>query len=248
MDFPVFQIINYSLIVIVLVIFIRYMWGIFFDGDYQPVEWKDAIGRGLVSKKLQWLEKRYPDKVRFFNWWFQVGRLRRWGVAGDFAEVGVYKGESARILHHCDPVRTFHLFDTFTGFQMRDLRTETGPAATYTPENFSDTEVNKVLQHIGGNENIKIYPGYFPETANAVSDCRFALVNLDADLYNPTRAGLEFFYPRLSPGGGILIHDYTHQWPGVMKAVDDFLTLIPESLVVLPDMDGTAMIIRNKDC
>ena len=248
MDFPVFQVINYTLILIVFILLIRYIWGVFFDDNYQPAEWKFAMDRGHISKKLKRLERQYPDKVRFFNWWFQVGRLKQDNVPGDFAEVGVYKGDSARVIHHCDPGRHFHLFDTFTGFPMRDLATETGPAATYTPENFSDTAINKVLQHIGGNENVRIYPGYFPDTAGIVVDFRFALVNLDADLYNPTRAALDFFYPRLSPGGMILIHDYNHQWPGIVKAVDEFLMLIPETLVRIPDMDGTVMIIRNKEC
>ena len=31
-----------------------------------------------------------------------------------------------------------------------------------------------------------------------------------------------------------------------MKAVNEFMKTIPESLVLLPDRDGTVMIIRNK--
>ncbi|MEI7980960.1 MAG: TylF/MycF/NovP-related O-methyltransferase, partial [Bacteroidota bacterium] len=191
----VFQIINYILILLVLILFIRYMWGVFFDGNYQPVDWRYALSKGKVSDKVKKIEKKYPDKVRFFTWWFLVDRLRLEEIPGDFAELGVYKGESAKILHHLDPDRTLHLFDTFSGFSGHDLGNETGKAATYTPDNFSDTEVNKVLNFIGGNVNIRIYPGYFPETAGAVGERKFALVNLDADLYNPTMAGLNFFYP-----------------------------------------------------
>ena len=51
-----------------------------------------------------------------------------------------------------------------------------------------------------GNLNLILHPGYFPDTAEKVSNEKFALVNLDADLYQPTKAALEFFYPRLSPG------------------------------------------------
>ena len=39
-------------------------------------------------------------------------------------------------------------------------------------------------------------------------DMVFALVHLDCDLYAPMRAGLEFFYPKLVPGGFMIIHDY----------------------------------------
>jgi O-methyltransferase len=69
---------------------------------------------------------------------------------------------------------------------------------------------------------------------------------MDADLYNPTRAGLELFYPLLSPGGVMMVHDYNHKWPGITRAVDDFAGKIPENLVILPDTNGTVMIIRNK--
>ena len=59
-------------------------------------------------------------------------------------------------------------------------------------------------------------------------------------------AALEFFYPRLSPGGIIFIHDYNHKWEGVERAVDEFIRKIPETLVLVPDLDGSCMIIRNK--
>ena len=69
---------------------------------------------------------------------------------------------------------------------------------------------------------------------------------MDADLHNPTRAGLEFFYPRLSKGGVILIHDYNTDWPELMHAVDVFVSGIPESLVPVPDADSTVMIIKSQ--
>ena len=51
----------------------------------------------------------------------------------------------------------------------------------------------------------------------------FALVSLDPDLYEPTLEGLRYFYPRLAPGGRILIHDYTScQFEGVKMAVDEY--------------------------
>jgi O-methyltransferase len=99
---------------------------------------------------------------------------------------------------------------------------------------------------MSGNENILLHPGYFPETAEQVRNEIFALVNLDADLYRPTRAALDFFYPRLSPGGIIFIHDYNYKWEGIKKAVDEFAQKIPEALILVPDIDGTCMIMRNK--
>lgn len=245
MNITVFQLINYSLILILLILFIRYLWIVFVVRDHLPAQWQDAVKNKRISSRLRTLERGYPDKVRFFTWWFQVDRLTREDVPGVFAELGVYRGESAAILHRMAPDRPFHLFDTFTGFPAGDLQGETGEAASYTPNHFADTSVSRVLKKIDGNHHIIVHQGCFPASAKDFRG-QVALVNMDADLYNPTKAGLEYFYPKLSPGGVIIVHDYNYKWPGVMKAVNEFMKTIPESLVLLPDRDGTVMIIRNK--
>jgi len=161
----IFLTVSLSLVAVVLVLLVRYAWGIFFDRNYFPVEWEEAKRQGLISKELISLEKNYPDKVRFFNWWFQIERLKREEVPGDFAELGVYKGDSARIIHRMDPSRRFHLYDTFEGFNAGDLKDETGHAATYTTRNFADTSLELARRTIGGNENVVFHQGHFPESA-----------------------------------------------------------------------------------
>lgn len=218
----------------------------FFGENYEPPAWEHARKQDLLSRQLLRAARNYPDKVRLYNFWLQVQRLKKDGVKGDFAELGVYKGDSARLLHLMDNGRTFHLFDTFDGFTGADLQSETGDAATYTAKNFADTSFTKVLKNIGGDAGkIKIHAGYFPESTAGIEECLFALVNLDADLYKPTKAGLEYFYPRLSPGGVIFIHDYNHKWEGLMKAVDEFKATIPENLILVPDLDSTVIIVKN---
>ena len=163
MKIPVFQLINLGVILVVLAFLVRYAWDLFFGKGYSPVEWEHARKSGQVSRKLLQLEKNYPDKVRFYNWWFQIERLKYENIPGAFAELGVYKGESAAVLHHMAPGRKFHLFDTFSGFPPSDLAHETGEAATYTPDRFSDTHVTEVLRKISGNENIIQHPGGGPK-------------------------------------------------------------------------------------
>ncbi|MEA3479130.1 MAG: TylF/MycF/NovP-related O-methyltransferase, partial [Bacteroidota bacterium] len=58
--------------------------------------------------------------------------------------------------------------------------------------------------------------------------------------------GLEYFYPRLSAGGIIIIHDYNGKWKGAMQAVDEFLETIPEQLIPIPDIDNSVMILKCK--
>lgn len=243
MNISLFQIIQFVLIAIILAYLLYYVYTLLFDKNYQPRTWKAALKNGLVSARLKNAEKKYADKIRFFNFWFQVERLKKNDIKGAFAELGVYKGDSANIIHLMDTEREFHLFDTFEGFQEKDLAIESGKAATYTKHNFADTSLERVRQRLSGPEFV-FHPGYFPETTMKIQEKQFALVNMDVDLYNPTKAGLEYFYPRLVDGGVILVHDYNPDWTGIMKAVDDFARTIAEPIVSLTDKDDTVMIFK----
>jgi|WetSurMetagenome_2_1015567.scaffolds.fasta_scaffold213673_2 O-methyltransferase len=247
MQLPIFYLINFSIILIVLIFLIKYLWDMFFGENYEPPAWEHARKEGRLSKELLKASRNYPDKIRLYNFWLQIQRINKDSVQGDFAELGVYKGDSARLFHLMVPERTLHLFDTFEGFTGKDLQPETGKAATYSTKNFADTSLNKVLKKIGGNpDKLKIHDGYFPQSTEGLEETTYALVNMDADLYNPTKAGLEYFYPRLSPGGAIFIHDYNDKWEGLMKAVDEFATTIPEKLILVPDLDSTVMFVKNR--
>jgi len=243
MHLPLFQLINFSIILIVLIFLLRYLWDMFFGDNYVPPEWESARRQKKLSKELITACRNYPDKIRFYTFWLQIQQLIKHDIKGDFAELGVYKGESARLLRLMAHDRKLHLFDTFEGFTETDLKPEKGEASTYSAKNFSDTTIKKVLNTVGYDpEKVIVYKGYFPQSASGLETTTFALVNLDADLYNPTKAGLEYFYPRLSPGGVIFIHDYNNKWEGLVKAVDEFVAGIPEQLILFPDFDSTVLI------
>ena len=110
---------------------------------------------------------------------------------------------------------------------------------------FADTSIDEVKGYIDGNDNICFKPGFFPKTTEGLENETFALVHIDADLYAPTIEALNFFYPRLNKGGVIIVHDYNHNWDGIPKAINEFIVTVPESLIELPDWQGSAMIIKN---
>jgi hypothetical protein len=49
----------------------------------------------------------------------------------------------------------------------------------------------------------------FPQTTAGLEHLRFAFVHLDLDLPRPTLAALEYFHPRLVPGGILIADDYS---------------------------------------
>lgn len=212
----------------------------------KPHKWQQAVQRGNVSPGLLRSERAYPDKVQFYTLWLQIERMEQQQVPGAFAEVGVYKGSSARVIHQMAPGRKLYLFDTFRGFPEEDLMLEPEKDKRYTTQCFSDVTMEEVKKNINGNENVLFYPGRFPLSAQSLPEEEFAFVHLDADLYKPTLEGLYFFYERLACGGVIIVHDFNHNWSGVTKAIKEFSGEIHEAIVEIPDSYGSAMIIKEE--
>ena len=85
-------------------------------------------------------------------------------------------------------------------FSQVDIEVETGRFSESSTTDFSDTSIDIVLSKLLNSERCFIKKGFFPETAKGV-ETNFAFVSLDVDLFAPTLAGLEYFYPRLERGG-----------------------------------------------
>jgi O-methyltransferase len=160
------------------------------------------------------------------------------GIPGAFAEVGVYQGRTSRVVHMLAADRPYYLFDTFSGFPSQDLN-----AQTLETGRFDDTSIAFVSGVLGDTANVIFRPGYVPETLTGLEDESFAFVLLDLDIYKPTRDSLEFFYPRLSPGAYLFIHDYNStegEW-ACKRALTEFLADKPEKPVELSDVWGSVV-------
>lgn len=168
-------------------------------------------------------------------------------IAGDMAELGVYKGQTAKLFHYYLPERKLHLFDTFAGFTDRSVAIEKKNTDFHITESqFADTSLEHVKDFISPkNSNVLYYKGYFPESLpEHLHKQQFAFVHLDADLYEPTLEGLKFFYPRMSTSGIIVVHDY-NAWFGARKAIDDFFADKKELAIPMPDKSGSVIIVKQ---
>jgi hypothetical protein len=149
-------------------------------------------------------------------------------LAGDFAEVGVYRGGSAKIICEVKGQRPLHLFDTFEGLPSTGEYDWSFEASQYAE---SLAEVKGYLEE-GKYPNVFFYKGLFPETAKSVENKTFALVHLDVDLLSSTIDALKFFYPRMQKAGIILSHDFSTAL-GVRKAFHDYFADKPEPVFEL---------------
>lgn len=161
-------------------------------------------------------------------------------LGGAIAEVGVYRGASARVIREADALRPLHLFDTFEGLPEPASSDREFGTGRFRQGQFC-CSVGDVKQYLGIATNMHFHKGLFPETGRDVERERFSFVHSDVDLYRSSRSVLEFFYPKLLPGGIILTHDY-HTCSGPRKAFQEFFASLPEPLVELPG--NQAMIVK----
>lgn len=163
-------------------------------------------------------------------------------LPGDLAEVGVYKGGTAKLLSLTVSPRarkTLHLFDTFSGMPP----TEAGVDHHHEGD-LGDTSLEAVQRQLRDCDNVQFYKGFFPLTAGPIENCRFCMVHIDADIYKSVKDSCEFFYPRLEEGGVMIFDDYGFaSCPGTRKAVDEFFRDKAEVPVYLPS--GQCVVIRK---
>ena len=182
------------------------------------------------------------DYARYASLALAIRRLDEESIPGAFAEVGVYRGATSRFILQCAPERTLYLFDTFEGFPLRDREPQ-----NREDSRFRDTSAEVVRRAIGGGGNVVIREGRFPGTAAGLEGERFALALLDLDVYEPTLAGLGFFYPRLAAGGYLFVHDCNSPESNhaCRRAVTQFMADKPEKPVELPDVWGSVVFRKS---
>jgi predicted O-methyltransferase YrrM len=147
-------------------------------------------------------------------------------IPGDAAEVGVFRGASAKLIGLALPDKPLHLFDTFDGLP----RPEAADGDLRLGE--FRCGLDEVRHYFGSEPNLHFHVGIFPGSAAPAQDRTFAFVHLDMDLFEGTFAALDWFYPKMLPGGIIITHDYV-VLPGPTKAFNEFFSGKPEPIIEL---------------
>ena len=75
---------------------------------------------------------------------------------------------------------------------------------------------------------------------------QISILRLDTDWYASTKHELETAYPRLSPGGVLIIDDYAH-WAGSKQATDEFVAALDEPLLLQRMSGGGLRSSRSRD-
>jgi O-methyltransferase len=218
---------------------------------------REAAGFGLIVRFARWALPGYVPSKPGKTWFSDTEFLRTYdrlmpandrrsadrkyflrsllaladGLPGDTVECGIWTGASSWFIcrHFAGADKIHHGFDSFEGLP------EPGVVdGDYWREgDFSTTEA-------AARANLaqfpaQLYRGWIPHRFEEVADRSFCFVHVDVDLYEPTRDAIEFFYPRVVPGGVMLFDDYgSVASPGATKAIDDFMADRPEPLIHVP--------------
>jgi hypothetical protein len=176
----------------------------------------------------------------------------RGNVPGAFVECGVWRGGSvlAMLLTLQDEgaaERDVYLYDTFEGMTepteedvslLEKPALETWRSAEEKGEqawgwllgDFDESAVRETVLSSGyPGSRVHFVRGPVEETIPATVPEQIALLRLDTDWYESTRHELEHLYPRLVPGGVVIIDDYGH-WEGARRATDEYLERVGERL------------------
>ena len=153
------------------------------------------------------------------------------GVPGDFVETGVWRGGTTILMrailktHGITDVAVW-CADSFEGMPKptaTDLKAQ-------AESDFSDRDYLAVsLDQVKANferfglldDQVKFLKGWFRDSLPTAPIQRIALLRMDGDLYSSTMDALKYLYPKVSPGGYVIVDDY-NSWAACRQAVDEY--------------------------
>lgn len=172
-------------------------------------------------------------RVRLENVRWAVEQVLEQGVPGDLIETGVWKGGVTVLMRgllaaHGDRERKVWVADSFQGLPRPDPDTSLKDAIFWSlmrPLNHLTISLEYVQSTFDAygllDQQTQFLKGWFCDTLPTAPIQQVAVMRMDGDLYESTRDALESLYPKLSPGGFVIVDDYGLPC-GCRQAVDDY--------------------------
>jgi O-methyltransferase len=174
-------------------------------------------------------------------------------INGDIVECGVWRGGHIMLARIVSPQRTCWLYDTFTGMTApgpfdRKRSGDVPPpnkalSKKWTAASLAEVIDNFKTHDLYDGDKLKFIVGDVAQTLLCPKNLpdKIALLRLDTDWYASTKIEMEILFPRLVPGGILIVDDYGH-WMGARKAVQDYLG---ERIKQLIPIDYTAVMFTH---
>lgn len=154
------------------------------------------------------------------------------GIPGDLAETGVWRGGAVIYMRGILKAygvtdRSVWVCDSFRGLPPADV--ESYPDDAGIPFDAMTDVLGVSLEEVKENfrrydlldDQVHFLEGYFRDTLPTAPISQLAVLRLDGDMYESTINALDNLYPKLSPGGFLIVDDY-RLVPACRKAVTDY--------------------------
>ncbi|MDX2032059.1 MAG: TylF/MycF/NovP-related O-methyltransferase [Blastocatellia bacterium] len=161
-----------------------------------------------------------------------VEQALREGVPGDLVETGVWKGGATIFMRailkaYGDTSRRVWVADSFAGLPPPDAERYPADAGDTHHEYAAQLAIS--LEQVQANfarfdlldEQVRFLKGWFRDTLPTAPIDQIAVLRLDGDMYESTMDGLVHLYPKLSPGGFLIVDDYGYI-ESCRQAVSDY--------------------------
>jgi len=220
--------------------------GASYPHDKNVMEGIKALAEKRTFQEIQQDFPAYTSRMLLtrFLAYYELFRMVQ-SKPGWIVECGIYRGFSyfslgkfLEIFCMGDKTRKILGFDSFEGFS--ELAPEDGgekAAATRkkggtNPSDFKNDffellKLNNLDAFAPWVERMQVVKGdarfTIPQYATENPGLRIALLHIDIDIYEPVSIALENFYPRVVPGGVVVLDEYAHQdWPGESAALEQY--------------------------
>ena len=222
---------------------IRILWRSFLTGTYvRPEKYMKYQGRFQAMLSQRDVSRGMTvTNEECYTLYSSVLATRH--LSGAIAEVGVYKGNTAKIICEVKESKQLILFDTFAGMPNSKISNKD----EWEKNTHRDTSLESVQAYLRSYDSLLFVPGEFPESVaqsqhrEFIEGQKFCFVNIDVDLYQSTLDCLNFFYPRLVSGGRLVSHNYNIKGspggntPGVKDAFFEFFEGREEKIIEIAE-------------
>ncbi len=149
-------------------------------------------------------------------------------IPGDTVEMGCYEGTSAlflaRMMQTYDQDKKLWLYDSFEGLPVKTKEDESAAGEWFKEGELRASKARLAKNFVKAGLKIpEIKKAWFYELDPEDLPDQICFAFLDGDFYESIMDSLKLVWPKLVPGGIIVIDDYQNQaLPGVGKAADEF--------------------------
>lgn len=181
----------------------------------------EGMGRPAKAETMMgWRRLDFLDRV--------VCRIVSEGIQGDFFEGGSWRGGSAIFMLGAlralgETGRRVWAADSFEGYPPPTEASSDIDRLLWSRRDYfavSRAEFERNVRRYGlEGDALRVLEGFFDRSLPGAPIERLALIRIDIDGYEGVRAVLDVLYPKLSPGGFVVVDEL--EVPGARRAIDE---------------------------